>query len=546
MGSGVSSRLALAAALIAVLVLGACVSDERAFEASEPIPAGILQASYTSSIQVNVSDDVGRPVQGAVVRIAGNTSLWVTNLSGQVTILGLFADTDGTEYTLWAEKTGYDPSANRIIMTTPHNASYVDLDIQGGVILGWVYDQVGGIAGATVSISALGYSNKTDADGNYRLYGIPGGTHSVTASAPGYANQTRDVVLETGDFTTQHFSMVSLTGWISGLVLHASTLEPLEGANLSVRIDSVTVTVTSDANGTYLIPNLPSGTYSVSVVLEGFNSSTVSDVSVESGKGTEDIDILLQEKPTRLWGVVKAGTILLVGATVEVLGTSFIANSSIEGEYEIASIPAGTYTVQASLEGYETTVVTGVTISRGGELQLNINLVGKPGALFGVVMSSDTQEPLSGVVVTIVSVQRTTVTNINGEFTFTGLTSGNYSVLFVLDGFKPKEVGPVVITQESTARLEQVLLEPISEEFGGFIFGFDLAHSMMILALFLTIVILALAVVLRIRTFETPENAPAIFDDEEDEEEETGEEDEGRDSDEDEQRKNEIDGEDEQ
>jgi hypothetical protein len=235
-----------------------------------------------------------------------------------------------------------------------------------------------------------------------------------------------------------------------------------------------------------------------------------------------------------------------VGATVEVLGTSFIANSSIEGEYEIASIPAGTYTVQASLEGYETTVVTGVTISRGGELQLNINLVGKPGALFGVVMSSDTQEPLSGVVVTIVSVQRTTVTNINGEFTFTGLTSGNYSVLFVLDGFKPKEVGPVVITQESTARLEQVLLEPISEEFGGFIFGFDLAHSMMILALFLTIVILALAVVLRIRTFETPENAPAIFDDEEDEEEETGEEDEGRDSDEDEQRKNEIDGEDEQ
>ncbi|HUS56961.1 MAG TPA: carboxypeptidase-like regulatory domain-containing protein, partial [Thermoplasmata archaeon] len=128
--------------------------------------------------------------------------------------------------------------------------------------------------------------------------------------------------------------------------------------------------------------------------------------------------------------------------------------------------------------------------------------------------------PLSGVLVTIVGTQRSTLTNINGEFTFTGLTSGNYTVLFVHDGFKPMEIGPVVITQESTEGLDNVLLEPVSEEFGGFIFGFDLAHSMMILALFLTIVILALAVVLRIRTFETPENAPAIFDDEDLEEEE--------------------------
>ena len=520
MGSNTLWRFLVAAMMVGVLVLGACMSSEQADDDARPITADISQTSFTGSVLVNVSDGVGRPVPGANVYIAGNVSRWDTNLSGQVMISGLYADVNGTEYTLWAGKTGYDPSANGIVTVTPHNTSYTHLDIQGGVILGWVYDQGGGIANATVSISTLGYSNTTDADGNYRLYGIPGGTHSVTATAPGYANQTRDVPLETGDFATQNFNMVSLTGWISGLVLQSSTLEPLEGANLSLRMDSVTVTVTSDVNGTYLIPNLPAGIYTVSAVLDGFNSSTATDVPVESGKGTEDVDILLHEKPTMLWGIVKAGTVLLVGATVHVLDTGYFANSSIEGEYEIANIPAGIYTVQASLEGYETTVVTGVTISRGGDVQLNMNLVGKPGALFGIVQNSKTQEPLSGVLVTIVSTQRSTLTNINGEFTFTGLTSGNYTVLFVHDGFKPMAIGPVVITQESTAGLDQVLLEPVSEEFGGFIFGFDLAHSMMILALFLTIVILALAVVLRIRTFETPENAPAIFDDEDLEEEE--------------------------
>jgi hypothetical protein len=90
-----------------------------------------------------------------------------------------------------------------------------------------------------------------------------------------------------------------------------------------------------------------------------------------------------------------------------------------------------------------------------------------------------------------------------------------------LDGYQPKEIGPIATTLDETTEIGSIELEPTRESFGGFIFGFDLAHSMMILALFLTIIILAFAVVLRIRTFEAPDNAPAIYDelDEEDAEE---------------------------
>jgi hypothetical protein len=117
-------------------------------------------------------------------------------------------------------------------------------------------------------------------------------------------------------------------------------------------------------------------------------------------------------------------------------------------------------------------------------------------------------------------IERTTLTNTQGVFEFAGLSGGNYTIRFRLDGFKPKEIRPVVVTQNASSTLNEILLEPVSEGLGGFIFGFDLAHSMMILALFLTIIILALAVLLRIRAFESPDKAPAIYDEEEPFEEE--------------------------
>ncbi|HUS57006.1 MAG TPA: hypothetical protein VMY17_03210, partial [Thermoplasmata archaeon] len=67
------------------------MSSEQADDDARPITADISQTSFTGSVLVNVSDDVGRPVPGAYVYIAGNVSRWDTNLSGQVMISGLYA-----------------------------------------------------------------------------------------------------------------------------------------------------------------------------------------------------------------------------------------------------------------------------------------------------------------------------------------------------------------------------------------------------------------------------------------------------------------------
>ncbi|MGB2580976.1 MAG: carboxypeptidase regulatory-like domain-containing protein, partial [Thermoplasmata archaeon] len=361
-------------------------------------------------------------------------------------------------------------------------------------------------------------------DGSYTIDGLKGDrAYSVTATAVNHDPLTRVVTLPIGLYAKLDFNLTSLMGSISGIVLHATSLEPIEDANVSVRVDGpppVTITVTTEVDGSYYVPNLPEGTYSVAVSLEGFNTSTLEGVEVVSGADTTDVDVLLEEKHTKLLGTVRSGTVLLVGANVSVWGTEYYGLSSIEGKYEIDGIPTGIYTVEASLQGYLNVTVPGVEIAIGSELQLDFNLTGLPGALFGIVVDAVTGDQLAGVTVVVLP-QRETITNTNGEFQFTGLPADEYIVRFTLDGYQPKEIGPIATTLDETTEMGSIELEPTRESFGGFIFGFDLAHSMMILALFLTIIILAFAVVLRIRTFEAPDKAPAIYDelDEEDAEE---------------------------
>jgi len=514
--TGYRRACVLAVGLVALLLVSSVLALQQPLrERSGGDLAKILQTGM-ASIHANVTDDVGRPMENAIVKIAGNPGGWFTNASGEVTITDLPADTNGTIYTAWAEKPNYVQSPNDQPVLTPGNTSFVDLEIRGGVILGSVSDATGTIAGATVTISALGYSDLTDTQGAFRLSGIPGGTHSVTASATGYVNLTKDVVLDIGGVSSVDFELSSKTGAISGIIVHEHTFEPLEGANVSVKIGDLTVTVVSGADGSYRIPGLQGGTYSVTATLDGFNTSIRSAVTVVSGFDTSGVNFELVEKPTRLHGVVRAGSILLVGVTIQVVGTNYSANSSVKGEYDIRNIPAGTYTINVSHKGYQASSIPNVVIPRGGQTELNIDLVSLPGgSLIGNVTASDSKQPLSGVEVSIVgpeSDERISITNINGQFEVTGLASGNYTVRFVLSGYKPRQIGPITISSEGTVRLDLITMEPLSEPFGGFIFGFDLAHSMMILALFLTIIILALAVVLRIRSFEAPDKAPAVYD----------------------------------
>lgn len=479
------------------------------------VPASMLQTPGTGTVNVTVTDDVGRPLQDAVVTIVGLPGEWRTKPDGNVSIAEIPANASGVIYSVAGNKTKYENGSD-FVTVYENKTTNKTIVLRAGIITGTVSDTSGRHFNATISISAISMTTwASESDGSFEMRGVPGGTHSVTAASTGYVSQTKDVYLPVGDFVLLNFILVSQNGSISGHVYNAASEAPVANVSVSVLIGSVTVSVLTDIAGSYNISSVPEGTYGVTASKQGFFPETITNVVVTRGNRTENVDFRIQERPTTLTGVVRSGTLLLVGVNVTLEGTAYYNISGADGSYMISNLTAGTYNVVAIKTGYQTKTVVDLKIESGTDTLLNIDLVGLPGAILrGVVYLLDTDDPLTNVQVTITDLQpqpRSTSTNINGEFEFTGLQAGNYTIRLEKTGYRPLEISMIDVAIGKPANLTLELV-PLREGFEGFIFGFDMAHSMMILALFLTIVILAVAVYLRMRSFQTPGSAPAVYD----------------------------------
>jgi len=506
-----------ASALVAILFLGIMMmSQPLANPGTDDAHIAHPLGSNTAVANVTVIDDVGRPMAKAEVRLVGGSSFWLTDDNGTALINGLYANdtAPGTSYNFTAHLTGYRSTVTQAWLFA-NLTNYVVILVEGGTILGTVTSQGLPVNGVNVSIKTLGLSNYTGADGRYQLDGIPAGTHDVTAVKTGYDNKTETVVLAVGGVYLRDFSLTQQTGSISGFVKNAAGAL-LSGANLTIKVGLSTITVPTNVTGSYELEDLPEGLYSVTASLSGFYSNTTNNIPVIRGNQTENVNFTLIQKPNRVYGVVKARTLLLPGVNVSIVGTGHYNISDYEGGYEINNISAGVYNISASLEGYETNI-TQVTILPGSDVLLYLDLRELPGSQLLVrLTASDTSEPLVGVVITISGSNidpQSQSTNIDGKFAFTGLDPGNYTLQLVKDGYKPVEVARITLGEGQNLTLS-LTMDPLRKGDTGFIFGFDMAHSMMILALFLTIVILAMAVWLRIKTFQAPESAPAVYDEE--------------------------------
>ena len=531
----VSDRRLMASIIVLMVLATTAICFLQTEPDSEPIlKARAMQAWPSGTIVVNVTDEAGRRIDGATVWTSGNGITWqnqtVTN--GSVTISMLPADdnvTNGLTYQFNASMQDYRDSTNVLQNVSENKTEYVTLVIFGGSINGNVLTSFGGtltpVEGANVSmkVGSLWYSTSSLLiSGFYELIGIPKGSYLITASASGYEpNQTAIEMQLGGKISSLNFILTSQNGVISGHVYHSNLHTALNNTNVSARVGSFTITAMSGSDGSYNLTEMPEGTYELTAEREGFFSTTITNVVVIRGNRTSGVDFNLTEKPTRLYGVVRSGTRLLVGANISVVGTSIFNLSGPDGNYEIGNLTAGVYTIKASSPGYETATIADVVIPEGGSIQLNINLTGLPGALIsGVVRDADTGMPLANVLVTIVDIDPAragVATDINGAYGLPGLDPGNYTVRFEKTGYRPVEISNIIVTKDGETK-QNLEMTPLRNGFEGFIPGFDIPHSMMLMALCLTIIIFALAVYLRHRSFETPESAPAIYDQAEEEE----------------------------
>lgn len=295
--------------------------------------------------------------------------------------------------------------------------------------------------------------------------------------------------------------------WITGNVTN-ETGTPF----LDVNVTAVNTTSSAsyhslvNATGEYNI-SLPVGTYNITASYTNYTAN-ISYSYFQIGPGFLNVlDFRMIEILGSLSGHVTNGTVPIQEATVVLTGQrNYSANSTAPlGEYTIDRIVPGTYVAHAEKTGYWTAFnLQAVVIVRGKTTNLNFTLSEQPTTLFGKVTSDG--DAIRDVKVTITSIGYTasTSTDVNGNYTISNVPVGTYSVTFQKDGYEEKKL-QVSLSPFETKKYDLNMERIIVSGSTGFISGFDLPHSLMIVGLCLAIVMLAVAVYIRYRVGKKPE-----------------------------------------
>ncbi|HJQ02449.1 MAG TPA: carboxypeptidase regulatory-like domain-containing protein [Jatrophihabitans sp.] len=235
---------------------------------------------------------------------------------------------------------------------------------------------------------------------------------------------------------------------LSGQVTNLNSGVVISGATVSLS-GPTSASTTSDANGNYSFSGIPAGTYSVSATANGYLARTYSGVVVTSGQtATQNIQLTTTGRVTGT--VTGAAGAALSGATITLQGgnlpTTDTVTSNSTGNYTSNWDPVGTYTVTCSATGYADQTVTGVSITTGGLTTVNCAL-SNTGTLTGVVSNLNSGVLISGATVTLSGpTSASTTSDASGNYSFSGIPAGTYSVTATASGYKARTYSGVTVT----------------------------------------------------------------------------------------------------
>jgi protocatechuate 3,4-dioxygenase beta subunit len=237
------------------------------------------------------------------------------------------------------------------------------------------------------------YTTTTKGDGTYTLEGLPNATYEVTASAPRHLSVTKTgIVVRPGEETTGvDFQLPGEPGTIEGQVVDAQTNQGIAGALVEVISAGTTIaSATTDAQGNFVIPNVPVGVYTVQASAPNYKPASVTGVQVQTAATTRVTIQLARAQPGSISGrVTRADGTPVGGVTVEVVQPAtgevvasgvtedrFTVVAGYQRNYLITNVPLGTYTVRVRAPGYTSTPTerTGVIVQEATETQ-NINFI---------------------------------------------------------------------------------------------------------------------------------------------------------------------------
>lgn len=304
---------------------------------------------------------------------------------------------------------------------------------------------------------------KTDKDGNYRLnayelYYFYGKEFPYQVAVPqmgGFGAEASISPVKAAGFIQQDLILaggqgpIFKTGNISIVVTDANG-SFLSGA--SVIIDGSDLSGAYQGKGEYLVQDVPIGHQLIIVSSPGYLPVALL-IMVEEGKTISAGKVALTALPEGsavLWGYVKDLYGSQLGG-VKIAAGSYSISSFNSGWYQLV-LPAGNYSVTASLTGYADNTLNNLALNSGDTIHHDFTLSlldpGSAGTISGTVKDKDGGQPIPGAL--IGDGTRNTATGPDGTFLIDGVPAGDYQVYLAAKGYVPEKKSAKVNAKATT------------------------------------------------------------------------------------------------
>lgn len=433
--------------------------DQAQARGFDSFTGGNISSSFNTSVSVAAAGSLfgrildnatGLPIIGATISISGPASLQTTSNSGGNYS---FSNIPSGNYTVTVIGTNYQQSV--VNVTVPANTA-LERDILLTPVPGTVNGQVTtGIStpvdGVTMtlidSFGTVRGTTTTAGGGLYSFTNVPPGSYTVTAANPAYQFESRGITVLTNQVTTLNFNLIAIVGTISG------TITPnMVPTTISVfTSEGILVTSLENVMGTYSITGLAPGSYTVRANADGYVPQQIGAVLTLADLSTE-VDFNLVASTGQLTGQIRDGddiTNPLIPGTVNLfngLGQNIATVVTATGNYSFTGVEPGSYTLVFTSDGYASRTIGFIMPTPPGAEVVNVSLNKLAGNISGSVNVPGATINLlqNGILIGV------TQADSNGNYSFTSLAPGSYTVVATANNFETAVSGAVVEAFETT------------------------------------------------------------------------------------------------
>lgn len=305
----------------------------------------------------------------------------------------------------------------------------------------------------------------TDENGEILLEGLTPGEYTITeASYSKYkAQQPQTVIVENGKTAVAQFHnemnygaikivKTADDGNVEGIQFHVGL-----GAEQSIDFDGITVT--TDANGEILIPNLESAVYIVSEVTpDGYTSNPASqEVFVNWGEtATVNFHNELKKGNLEIIKTSEDGNIEGINFTITGNGITEYVSTDENGRVLVEGLIPGTYTVtEGQYDEYVPQEPKTVAVEYDKTAKVEFHNVVNYGGIKIIKTSEDEKVSAIKFVVKGEGVEKTVTTDASGVAVVSDLIAGEYTVTEKTpDGYVSEEPKTVTVAYGKTSTVE--------------------------------------------------------------------------------------------